>query len=365
MTLHAATPQRNVTVANVPTPTIGSASASASTVRARSALVEHVMEAVAVPLTKQHCNAAKPDLDAQRQSLVKRELPAFVSAVDAATGERRGPFTVEELLELKKFTGYVLFIFAHWLAHVSVCLAADRMTWLMLRKLKTFFDQKHSLLLSVGEQKLREVMQRDAARYETGTFDKNGVEIAILRCVFVFVFLLVSMRAHSARGQLVQRAAICNNELRATVVGDKGGAYTKLLLVVWDVVDCQSPKNTVLLGMYRGDEHYTAIDRAFGPVFEQLHALTCEAALNIAPSPIATTTRLPITATPQPIRIRRNHKKKSKKRSPRTNQQSCRRAIQDREQRNGRFACLLYHFANSFHCSSPVDVDVGGRAIAW
>ena len=61
-------------------------------------------EAGAVPPAKQHSDSTKPDLDVQRQSLVKRELPAFVSAVDAAAGERRGPFTVE-LLELKKFTG--------------------------------------------------------------------------------------------------------------------------------------------------------------------------------------------------------------------------------------------------------------------
>lgn len=49
--------------------------------------------------------AAKQHLDAQRESLVKRELSAYTAAVDAATGVRHGPFTIAELLELKKFTG--------------------------------------------------------------------------------------------------------------------------------------------------------------------------------------------------------------------------------------------------------------------
>jgi hypothetical protein len=105
-TLHAGAPARDVTVVHIPKTKVGSADAGDSTVRARSALVEQVIEAVAVPTANQHSDAAKPDLDAQRQSLVKRELPAYTAAVDAATGGwRHDPFTVAELLELKKFTG--------------------------------------------------------------------------------------------------------------------------------------------------------------------------------------------------------------------------------------------------------------------
>ena len=107
-TLHASAPARDVTVVHIPKTQVGSADAGDSTVRARSALVEQVIEAVAVPATKQHSDNAKADVDAQRQSLVKRELPAYTAAVDAANGGwRHGPFTVAELLELKKFTGLV------------------------------------------------------------------------------------------------------------------------------------------------------------------------------------------------------------------------------------------------------------------
>jgi len=124
-TLHATAPARDVTVAHLPKPKVGSADAAASTVRGRSALLEKVIDAVAVPSAAQHVTNAggaasqqqqqqqqqldsKRHLDAQRQSLVKRDLSAYTDAVDAASGTRHGPFTVDELMELKKFTGYVV-----------------------------------------------------------------------------------------------------------------------------------------------------------------------------------------------------------------------------------------------------------------
>jgi hypothetical protein len=158
----------------------------------------------------------------------------------------------------------------------------------MLRNLKTYFDQKGLALLSAGEQKLREQMNRDAALYETGIQkDEAGRDVAFVRCVNVKEQLLTALRAHSARGQLRQRGMISGSELRATVVGDKGGAYTKLLLIVWDVVDCQSPKHTVLLGMYRSDEDYEMIAKVFGSLFDQLAALTTETSIGVVPSAIA------------------------------------------------------------------------------
>jgi hypothetical protein len=46
-------------------------------------------------------------LDAQRQAIVNSALPAFTAAAKSGNGFRLGPFTVDELMELKKFTGYV------------------------------------------------------------------------------------------------------------------------------------------------------------------------------------------------------------------------------------------------------------------
>lgn len=106
-------------------------------------------------------------------------------------------------------------------------------TWLLLRKLKTFFDQKGSTLLSVGEQKVRERMKADAARYETGEMkDDAGNDVAYVRCTDVKQQLLAALTAHRDSGRLGQYGHISGSELRCTVLGDKGGAYTKLLLSV-------------------------------------------------------------------------------------------------------------------------------------
>jgi hypothetical protein len=120
-TLHAAAAARDVTVAHVPKTQVGSADAGASTVRARSALLEDVLHAVAVPqpppFAAQQHNGVVPSqqqqadeqrhVDAQRQDIVNRALPAYTAAAKSGNGFRLGPFTVDELMELKKFTGYV------------------------------------------------------------------------------------------------------------------------------------------------------------------------------------------------------------------------------------------------------------------
>jgi hypothetical protein len=141
-TLHAAAPTRDVTVAHVPKTQVGSADAGASTVRARSALVEHVLHAVAVPLpspfaAQQHNGVVQqPEqqqldeqrhVDAQRQAVVNHALPAYTAAAKSGNGFRIGPFTVDELMELKKFTGYVwccvLLVFPRACDRVIHCIA--------------------------------------------------------------------------------------------------------------------------------------------------------------------------------------------------------------------------------------------------
>jgi hypothetical protein len=213
-------------------------------------------------------------------------------------------------------------------------------TWLLLRKLKTFFDQKGSALLSVGEQKLRERMNADAALYETGVVkDEAGNDVAYVRCTNVKRQLLSALAAHRERGQLQQFGRLSGSELRATVLGDKGGAYTKLLLTVWDVVDSQSPKNCILLGMYRGDESYSVISSAFGPVMQQLASLTAETELNVLPSAVPSAAPTAAVAAPTAVaasaRImsrrerrfqrRREHRQKWRRERTRRKEQSKRR----------------------------------------
>src|SRR6185437_3232445 len=98
----------------------------------------------------------------QRESLVKRATLEFKAAVEKVTGVSIGrPFTADEVLELKKYCGYDAL--CRSTAHSFMILlslqlllspypsSAHSMTWLDLRKVKTFFAEKGLKLMSVGE----------------------------------------------------------------------------------------------------------------------------------------------------------------------------------------------------------------------
>ena len=96
----------DVTVARLPIPTIGSADAKPSTVRARSALTEQVIGTIAAPPSL--AGEAKRHVDKQLQSLIKREPKSFEKALDEVSGvQGRRHFTDDEMLELVKMTGYL------------------------------------------------------------------------------------------------------------------------------------------------------------------------------------------------------------------------------------------------------------------
>jgi hypothetical protein len=95
----------DVTVARLPVPMIGSADAKPSTVRARSALTEQVIGAIAAPPSSL-ADEAKRHVDKQLQSLIKREPESFEKALDEVSGvQGRRHFTDDEMLELVKMTG--------------------------------------------------------------------------------------------------------------------------------------------------------------------------------------------------------------------------------------------------------------------
>jgi hypothetical protein len=98
---------RDVTVARLPIPTVGSADAKPSTVRARSALTEQVIGTIAAPPSSL-ADEAKRHVDKQLQSLIKREPESFEKAMDEVSGvQGRRHFTDDEMLELVKMTGYL------------------------------------------------------------------------------------------------------------------------------------------------------------------------------------------------------------------------------------------------------------------
>jgi len=168
-----------------------------------------------------------------------------------------------------------------------------RMSWDMLRAVKTFFTALGIPLFSVGEQKLRENMKEATQLYKTGTvtFEKQTeekgtvklekTEVEFIWCTDVRTQLETIMKGHALNQRVIQRSAITGVELRLTLLGDKGGAYTKLFLSIWDVMNSQSPLNGMLLAMYHYGEEYDLIKEVFGPVIKQLNDINT---INLQPS---------------------------------------------------------------------------------
>lgn len=280
---------KEMVVAHLPKAEVGSADAASSTVRARSALTEKVMNVISVPMTDGSASAAssasdtdsKRHLQAQRESLVKRAKPEFIDAVETATGVKVGrPFTAEEVAELKKHLGYVFGAVCPLRRATACSWCGGSMTWLDLRQMKTFFAEKGSKLMSVGEHKIRSIVEVGSEYYKGGTTTFNGEPVEFVRCVNVQAQVVSVLNDRAKAGHLKQCSGTA---LRATVLGDKGGDFTKLVLVVWDVDECQSPNNSIVLGMYRYGEEYELMKEVFGPVLQQLAAVRVT---DISPSPI-------------------------------------------------------------------------------
>src|SRR4051812_32978080 len=92
----------------------------------------------------------------------------------------------------------------------------DRVTWTLLRYLKTFFRIKGSQLLSVSEHKIRAKVNEDEDMYETGSvkFKPKGQpvkDVPFIRCLNVKTQLVIILKGHAAAGRLIQRSAIKPN----------------------------------------------------------------------------------------------------------------------------------------------------------
>ena len=135
-------------------------------------------------------------------------------------------------------------------------------SWTNIRLIKTFFDHCGCKQFSVSEKRIRAALSTESDRYEAGTVSIDGRSVHFVRCIDAACELRMALQRHAYAGKLIQHNS---DELRVTVIGDKGGEYTKLVLSIWDVVDNQSPHNAVFIGMYEGDEEHAIISDVFGP----------------------------------------------------------------------------------------------------
>jgi hypothetical protein len=111
---------------------------------------------------------------------------------------------------------------------------------------------------------LRALKNEMVTGFESGTAIVKDQRFPYVRCTDVMAELKAHVDAFAAAGMLQQRADISGKELRVTLIGDKGGDFTKLLLSIWDVTDSLSPLNCVFLGFYKGIEDYDAMQKCLG-----------------------------------------------------------------------------------------------------
>jgi hypothetical protein len=98
----------DLTIARLPIPRTGSADAERSTKEERARLEEEVLTTISVPPAAAAVGDRDRHLAAQREVIVKRHKPEYIDAVEKTTGMNvTSRFTVGDLLELKKSTGYV------------------------------------------------------------------------------------------------------------------------------------------------------------------------------------------------------------------------------------------------------------------
>ena len=98
----------DLTIARLPIPHTGSGDAERSTKHERARLEEKVLNTISVPPAAAAVGDSDRHLAAQREVIVKRHKPEYIEAVEKATGLNvTSRFTVGDLLELKKSTGYV------------------------------------------------------------------------------------------------------------------------------------------------------------------------------------------------------------------------------------------------------------------
>jgi hypothetical protein len=98
----------DLTIARLPIPRTGSADAERSTKEERARLEEKVLTTLSVPTAAAAAGDSERHLAAQREVIVKRHKSEYIEAMEHATGLNvTSRFTVDDLLELKKSTGYV------------------------------------------------------------------------------------------------------------------------------------------------------------------------------------------------------------------------------------------------------------------
>jgi len=146
----------------------------------------------------------------------------------------------------------------------------ERCTYAKWRALKRFLAEHGLPILSGDEKAIRARIKALASDYEFA-LTEDGV--AFGRLVDLPRSLRAFVERYARAGQLTRRLGMVTDELRVSVLMDKGGSTTKCFVTVWDVDHSSSPYHTLFVGAFYGDESRETIDSVFGPPLAALQSI--------------------------------------------------------------------------------------------
>ena len=214
---------------HIPIAAAGSSTASHICIRKRSQVVEKVLSDISGP-TKNH--SLPSDKVTQNASLINRNREMFVESAKEAGIKLVSKFDIKDVAALKA-----------------------ELPWEQIRMLKRAFDETFGFDVFGSEKMLREYVGKLEIPFESGTFTtQGGKTVNFVRVVNVKEVIEQMVEELIESNSLKSPENINENTLYITLLGDKGGTSTKLLLQVLNINDSLMHSNRAakMIAIYEG-----------------------------------------------------------------------------------------------------------------
>jgi len=146
----------------------------------------------------------------------------------------------------------------------------DSCTYSKWRTLKRFLARHKLPILSGNEQAIRKHIKLLGDEYE---FDTSEGGVPFARLTDLPSALESFVERYARAGHLKRRLGMTTDDLRVSVLIDKGKGTTKCFVSVWDVDYSASPYHTLFVGLYHDDDSRESLESVFGPPLAQLQMI--------------------------------------------------------------------------------------------
>ncbi|KAJ7391182.1 hypothetical protein OS493_019313 [Desmophyllum pertusum] len=223
-------------------PQAGSSTASESTLKKRSQVLEHLTESISAP-TK-----SLEDIVCQEATTIRRNKKQFLESAAQSGLKITSSFTLKQISELK--------------AHMPME---------MLRMIKRSFKDALGYDIFGPERDIRNHLKSMEFAYECGNFESStGKQVSFVRVANISDVITKSVTQLNESDHFVKKSNVPNNVLWVLLTGDKGGKSTKLMLQFLNCKEQHSVNTARLLAIFEGDkDNYECIEKVFGPVIDE------------------------------------------------------------------------------------------------